>query len=182
MAAPALMLVYDVRCSLLEEGRLLQPPVRSDAPRLVPKPKTAKPSNPPWVRAIRVRTDVMWDLLHHLQEFFFTQVFSFVQSCRRPVTWPALYIWFSSSLLWFHGVRTITTCSSTAWFPWSSRLGSLLWRIRWQWTLIRLINLKVRLERCHDLFVTPSVVTCLCSLQARKCIKAPVCCSELNIW
>nr|XP_051207573.1 uncharacterized protein LOC127323478 [Lolium perenne] len=51
--APALMLVYDVRCSLLEEGRLLQPPVRSDAPRLVPKPKTAKPSNPPWVRAIR---------------------------------------------------------------------------------------------------------------------------------
>ncbi|KAF7035060.1 hypothetical protein CFC21_045990 [Triticum aestivum] len=39
------MPAYDVRCSLLEEGRL--PAV---APRLVPKPKR---TNPPWVRAIR---------------------------------------------------------------------------------------------------------------------------------
>ncbi|XP_037409446.1 uncharacterized protein LOC119271909 [Triticum dicoccoides] len=52
MAAPMPAPAYDLRCSLLEEGRLPQPQPQAwtVAPRLVPKPKK---TNPPWVRAFR---------------------------------------------------------------------------------------------------------------------------------
>jgi hypothetical protein len=79
--APALMLVYDIRCSLLEEGRL-QPLVITEAPRVVPKPKTAKPIiNPPWVRAIRVHTKRAGLCKHAAYIYTATSVFSRIFPC-----------------------------------------------------------------------------------------------------